>query len=239
MTRILLIFTFLCASVTGHAAENAISAMHFESYTAEFDYYELHEDGSLVKAGSWLDALEIGDDRILRTVTRKPLGTGVDLVRSVAADKHSLAPLYLNQRFGADLSGIYHTKLEDHQLTQVYIPDSRSPARIMSAPLSTGTIEVNLQGILAAALPFDFESQIEIKGYKGGLEPSVATLIFQVLGEDKVVIDDEAVSAWKVHERQSNWTYWVRKKPPYLVKVSHPAPGGKTLVSLLVSYEMS
>jgi hypothetical protein len=219
------------------ASEGQVSLSHMQAHTAEFEYFALNEDGSLTKAGSWTDSIDIDDQRIVRTVTRIPLGGKADLVRTVAADKHSLVPLHLTQRFAADLSGFYHTQLQGGQFAQVFTPDGKTPARITSTELPPGLVEVNLQGLFAAALPLGSESSISIESYRGGANPSAETHVFEILGQEMIELGDEKIPVWKVHQPQTNWTYWVTKESPYLLKVEHPAPGGSTLVSLLVRYD--
>jgi hypothetical protein len=236
MNKILLLSSLICISVAASASGNPVSVSHMRSYSAEFEYFTLREDGSLEKAGEWTDSVEVDDARIVRSVTRKPLGREVDLVRVVAADKHSLAPIHLTQRFGAGLAGVYHTQVQGEQITQFFMPDNKTPARVESAQIPTGILEINLQGIFAAALPME-PGQISIDGYSGGAKPSGQTMVFDVLGQEKVMLNEREFSAWKVHQPQTNWTYWVRKESPYLLKVSHPSPDGSTLVSLLVHHE--
>ena len=234
----IMLASLVISTAASAATENQASVFHIQSHTAEFEYFSMQEDGSLRKAGNWTDSVEIDDERIVRTVTRKPLGGDPDLVRTVAADSGTLAPIHLTQRFGPGLAGLYHARLQGEQFTQVLIPDDKTPARIMSAHLPPGIVEVNLQGIFAAALPLDSERQISVEGYRSGAEPSSETQVFQVLGRERITIDDRELSAWKVYQPQTNWTYWVRKAPPYLLRVSHPSPDGGTLVSVLVHYEL-
>ena len=238
MNKIIMLVSLAFVSLTSTAAENTASVSHMQSYTAEFDYFAVQEDGSMNKAGRWTDSVEIDDERILRTVTRIPLGGDVDLVRAVAADSRSLAPVHLTQRYGPGLSGVYHSQFQGEQLTQVLIADEKTPARIMAAPIPNGIVEVNLQGVFAAALPLDSVREISVEGYRGGAQPSGEAQVYEVLGQETLTLNGKQMSAWKVHQSRTDWTYWVRKEPPCLLKVSHPAPDGGTLVSFLVDYEL-
>lgn len=238
MTKNILLASLILFSSAVAALETQVSVSHMQSYTAEFDYFAMNRDGSLRKVGTWTDSVEIDDERVVRTVTRTPTGGDVDLVRAVAADSSSLAPLHLTLRFGPGLAGLYHSRLQGQQMTQVLIPDNKTPARIASAQIPPGVVELNLQGLFAAALPLDFERQISVEGYRSGAEPSSETQVFTVLGQERVAFNDKELSAWKVYQPATDWTYWVRKEPPYLLRVSHPSPDGGTFVSFLVHYEL-
>jgi len=74
--------------------------------------------------------------------------------------------------------------------------------------------------------------------YRGGAEPAGEVQVFEVLGEEQVTVNGKKLSSWKVYQPDSHWTYWVRKEPPYILKVSHPAPGGEMLVSFLLTYQL-
>jgi hypothetical protein len=237
MNRLLLVL-FSCFSCFSNASEHPLKVSHMQSYSAEYDYYARDADGTLQPAGSWSDAIRINDDRIVRTVTRKPLGGDVDLVRTVSADKKSLSPLHLTQRSGPGLTSVYHSQLKDAQLVQILISDTETPARIMTSEFPTGVVEVNLQGLFAAALPFESTTQVSVTGYRGGANPSAETQVFDILGQEKIKLDQEEVVAWRIHQPQTGWTYWVRREPPYLLKVTHPSPDGRMLVSLLTSFEL-
>lgn len=100
-------------------------------------------------------------------------------------------------------------------------------------------VEVNLQGILAAALPFTTQARIDLDGYKAGAAPGRVSVSYFVQGEHDFDLHGEVIRAWRVHEPGSDWTYWVRKEPPYLVRVSHPSPDGKRLVSVLAGFKVT
>ncbi len=238
MNRLLLPVFLAGFSCLTNASDHPLDVSHMQSYSAEFNYYARDADGTLESAGTWSDSVVIDETRILRTVTRKPAGSNVDLVRTVSADKQSLSPLHLTQRFGPGLSGVYHSQLKETQLVQVLISGTETPARVTSADMAPGIVEVNLQGIFAAALPFDSQAHIAVEGYRGGANPAAETQVFDVLGQEHLELNGEEVVTWKVHQPQTDWTYWVRKEAPYLVKVAHPSPDGRVLVSLLTSFEL-
>jgi len=155
MNRILPVALLVFFPLASLATDRVPSASHMRSYTAEYEFFVEHKDGSLARAGQWTDNLEIEEQRIVRTVTRKSLDGNVDLVRTVAADRLSLAPLHVTQRFGPGLSNLYHSQLHEGQFTQVLINDDAMPARIAAAQIPQDVLEVNLKGIFAAALPLD------------------------------------------------------------------------------------
>ena len=102
---LLLAITVLITTANAQGA-NPISATHLTPYQAEFDYFIQQEQGQRLKAGYWTDSLTVTDTRIIRTVKRIPKGDNADLVRTVAASKATLAPVYINQRFGKDLESV-------------------------------------------------------------------------------------------------------------------------------------
>lgn len=238
MWKTILVGSLLLGSASAIPQTGEFSLAHLQPYTATFDYFLVREDGSLKKAGSWTDSVEIENDRILRTVAKTSLEGMTDLVRTVAADRTTLAPLHLTQRFGPDLSGFYHSQVQGDRLTQVFVSDHRSPARIASASIPAEVLEVNLLGLFAAALPLDEQRHISVNTYSAGAEPSGDTQIFEVLGPETVTLDGRELQAWKVHQPETDWTYWVSKEPPYLLKVSHPSPDG-LLVSHLREFQES
>jgi hypothetical protein len=236
-TSLITFWFLLLGALNASAAE--ISSAHLASYTAAFNYYSVDNEGHLTLAGTWDDDLKVSESGLVRTVTRKPLNKSADLIRAVAATVE-FKPLYLNQRFGPDLSGVFYTDLSDHVLHQVFIPNVVSPAIQSSTPLTDNVLEANLQGVLASALPFEEGSELDVIGYQGGRTPESKLHTFQIHTQETVEVMGKAMSAWKISDTTTQWTYWVRKEPPYLVKVSHPTEDGKgVLVSELDAFSQN
>lgn len=68
------------------------------------------------------------------------------------------------------------------------------------------------------------------------LTPKVISKTFHITGQEKVEVMGQVLEAWRVEDRASQWSYWVRQDAPYILKVVHPAPGGKMATSLLTSF---
>lgn len=235
MTKNLMIATTLLFS-SAQAHQSQLTTEHLSSYQAEFTYYTEQHDGTLVKAGIWRDSVTVTDTQIIRTVVRTPKPGETDLIRTVAANKPELSPAYINQRFGKDLQGVYYAELKQQKLTQFFLGNSLVPAKTSATDFGDPVVESNLQGVLAIALPFNTETDILVNSYVGGASPKSQPVTFHVAGQESLDVMGQEVTAWKVQEPNSRWTYWVRKNAPYLVKVSHPGSNGAMLVSILTHY---
>lgn len=238
MKKFVLGLIFLSYSVNSQTL-HSVSLDGISPYRATFDFFAEDENKDLTKAGKWTDEVSIQDSLLVRTVERESLDNGVDLIRTVAALRETGQPSFVNQWFGQRLSSVYYSQFDNDELTQIYIASPTVPARTKTDELPNSIIETGLQGVLAMALPFSTQSEIELLGYSGGAKATVNPIKFSVLGTEIINVMGQNLSAWKVHQPESNWTYWVRTELPYLVKVSHPSPSGTMLVSLLTSFSQT
>lgn len=236
--RAILIFMTLIILPSVVSAESP-SLHHMKSHKAVFDYYERGPDGSLTKRGHWTDSVELDDQHIKRTVVRTPLSQPADLIRTVVASRNSLAPVYMQQRFGAALEGLFYAEVRDARLKQIMFADTGSQIREKIDDLPGPIVEQNLQGMLAAALVAMPQSTVKVKGYVIGAAPGTRDLTFIMHGEEDVTVMDQNLKAWKIEDPDSAWFYWVRADAPYLVKVEHPSPQGTVLTSFVTAFEFN
>lgn len=230
ITILLLFSGVLCAKSTN------ITLAHIKPYSASYEYFLQSSGEEKRRAGTWFDEIDIADSQITRTVARTPLGQEVDLHRVVAVTK-TLQPLYLSQRFGSGLQGIYHSQFEKGELKQFLLSQTGQPARLLSTILSAKIFETQLQGTFAIALPFEQEQLIEVPSYLSGAKPVETTVSYHVKGTEVLELNGTTIHTYKIHQPDSNWTFWVNREMPYLYKVTHPAPDGKMAVSLLRDYK--
>ncbi|WP_223786572.1 hypothetical protein [Marinicella meishanensis] len=221
------------------ADETNLSAAHMQSYQAKYTYHLLDDNQQQTPAGIWIDRLTIKQDQVIRTVTRKPLGAEVDLIRTVAANRHTLAPVFSQQRFGPDLQGLLYTEFKSKQLQQFYLSDVDVSAKQSSTQLASVPVEVHLQGLLAASLPFTEATNITLDGYVMGTNPLNTQVTFENHGQEVIRIGDQQFTTWKIVEPKSHWTYWVQRDFPYLVQVTHPMADGSMSISLISDYSLS
>ena len=231
-----LIIALLCLADFSQANQVNISLEHIESYQAEYVDYEVDGENRSF-AGSWTDRVIIDDENITRTVTRKPNDEELDLVRTVTADKVTLEPKYIHQRFGSNLEQVLYTEFKQGDFHQFYLSSLESPVRKSKTRFAEPPVEINLQGIFAAALPFHNETHINVIGYSMGAVPALTRIGFEIQGQETITINTQKYLAWKVIEPKSQWVYWVRKEFPYLIKVSHPSPNGTTSVSEIKDFK--
>ena len=217
--------------------QETLSLAHIEPYTARFDYYLAAEDGTSEHAGHWTDSLEVSKGQVIRRVERFNLSNQVDLARAVVADQDTLAPVRVQQRFGPQLSNLYQIEFRGRQLTQVLIGNAETPARIASAELSQSVVETGLHAVFVLALPFGINSQSTVTTYEAGAEPKTIAKTFHVVGQETVDVMGQELKAWRIEDRESEWTYWVRREKPYIVKVSHPMPSGKMATSVVTQFD--
>lgn len=236
MIKTLLFFQLIGLSLPAFAADHQISLDHIQPYRATYEYFSKDETGSLQKIGTWIDFVQIEDGRVIRTVTRYNREGKRDFVRTVATTRSTLAPLYVTQQFGQDLTGFYHSRVEDGELTQILVANHQTPARIETARIPKNIVEVNLQGLFAVALMMRGQGTTTVDTYVGGAKPSGQTMTFEHQGQETKSFKGAEIPVEKIHQNETGWTYWARNTPPYLIQVEHPSPTGETLVSQLIEY---
>ena len=225
-------------AMASHADDrSALSLAHVEPYTAEFEYYVTIGDGEPERAGYWTDALTFVDGLIIRTVERFTLDDEADLVRSVVADQATLAPIRVQQKFGTGLSNLYQLEFDGLELTQVLIGNPLTPARIATAELPEPVVETGLQAVFALSLPPLAGSEPTVTSYVAGANPTALPKTYHVVGQESVRVMGQDFRAWRIEDRAAKWTYWLRREKPYILKVSHPVPGGGMATSFVTRFD--
>lgn len=234
-TTIGVLFFLAALAPLSNAAD--VSLDHLNSFTAEFDFYAGDEPKPSAKVGTWSDSVTTSEGNIIRTVERRDLKGNTDMTRTVVATTDTLAPVLVNQRFGDGLQTLFYSNFEAGKLQQFYLPNAHSKAMLSEAALPESVKETGLHGFFAAALPLGQSNQMTVETYMAGRQPKAVSMKFEVIGEEQITYRSHSFSAWKVHQPDTQWTYWVRREMPYLVKVSHPAPDGSMLTSYLREYK--
>lgn len=236
-TILLLMLSTIVGTISAFAQEPpALSLNAVQPYSAEFEYFLNDDAGSLVRAGSWTDRVSVADGQLSRTVTRYTNDAVVDLLRTVVVDQQSVAPVRIQQRFGPELSNVYHLEFNGQTLTQILVGDATQPARVSSAELDAPVVETGLQAVFVLSLPMASPGEVTVRTYAAGAEPKVISKTFHITGQETVEVMGQVLEAWRVEDRASQWSYWVRQDAPYILKVVHPTPGGKMATSLLTSF---
>ena len=220
----------------GARAAEGVSLAGVEPYTAEFDFYVDGEGGEPVKAGTWSDKVSVGDGRLSRTVTRYTTAGEVDLLRTVVVDQATVAPVRLQQRLGPGLVNVFHIEFAGQSMTQVLVGDPAGPARVATVELDRPVVETGLQAVFTLALPMQ-PGEVTVDSYAAGAQPYILPKTFHITGQESVEAMGQSLETWRVEDRASQWTYWVRQDKPYIVKVVHPVPGGAMATSVVTRFE--
>jgi hypothetical protein len=107
---------------------------------------------------------------------------------------------------------------------------------VSAVELASPVVETGLQAVFTLGLPLDRAGEVTVNTYVTGAEPKVVPKTFHVVSLEYVEVMGETLEAWRVEDRAAQWTYWVRKEKPYIVKVVHPVPGGKMATSLVTGF---
>jgi hypothetical protein len=227
------------ASAQSSAAQplNDLSLAGVEPYTAAFDFFIEDDDGAPVMAGTWSDKVSVDNGLLSRTVTRYTTGGEVDLLRTVVVDQNSMAPVRLQQRFGPGLINVFHIEFDGQSLTQVLLGEPTRAARVSTVELDKPVVETGLQAVFTLSLPMGAPGEVTVDTYVAGAEPQTVAKTFHITGREEVEAMGRSLDTWRVEDRASQWTYWVRPDKPYIVKVVHPVPGGKMATSLVTSFK--
>ncbi len=218
-------------------ASSSLSLAAVKPYTAEFDYFVDGGADDMEKAGSWTDSVSVEDGLLSRTIKRYTNEGVVDLVRTVIVDKDTIEPVRIQQRFGPELADVYQLEFSGQTLTQILIGDASNPARVSTVEISEPVVETGLQAVFVLGLPMKESTEVNVNSYAAGAEPQVVPKTFHIIGKEPVEVMGQSLTAWRVEDRASGWTYWVRQDKPYIVKVVHPFPGGKTATSLVTDFD--
>lgn len=236
--RLLVLVSFAGSGSVVSQESQALSLAGVAPYTAQFDFFVDGENSVLQKAGTWTDQLSVDNGQLNRTVTRYTKEGEADLLRAVIVDQQTVAPVRIQQRFGPGLSTVYQVEFNGNTLTQILIGDASRPARVSSVELDVPVVETGLQAVFALSLPMEQPGEVTVTTYMPGAEPKAAPKTFHIVGQEKVEAMGESLDTWRIEDRASQWTYWVRREPPYIVKVVHPVPGGQMATSLVTSFAL-
>lgn len=236
ISLVLMLLAILGTELAFAEKPSGLSLAAVQPYSAEYEYFLGGEEGVPVMAGSWTDQVSVADGQLSRRVTRYTDDGAVDLLRTVVVDRDSIAPVRIQQRFGPELSNVYHLEFSGQVLTQILVGDATRPARVSTVELDDPVVETGLQAVFVLSLPMAGPGEVTVTTYAAGAEPKVVSKTFHITGQEKVEVMGQVLEAWRVEDHASQWSYWVRQKAPYILKVVHPAPGGKMATSLLTSF---
>jgi hypothetical protein len=209
-----------------------IDASFIEAHTAEFTINYRDADGNLADGGKWTDEVVVDDDHLTRTVVRYTAEGVADLKRTIVADRTSLKPKILDQRFGPTLSGVMHVDFFEKRADQLLISSPTGNMRRIDAEFEHDVWELSLWGTLAMSFPFKTQTEFTLPTVSPDRQ-SARDVTFRIEGREYVEFDDERLETIKVSIPDENWTFWVRKQAPYILRIEHPAPGGLTAISTL------
>ena len=232
----LLLLSLACVGLAAAQESPEVSLKGLEPYSAEFEYSLGDATGASETAGSWSDRVTVDDGQLSRTVTRYTNDGAVDLVRTVVADRETVAPVRIQQRFGPNLTNVYQIDFSGQTMTQVLIGDASRPARVSTDELDEPVVETGLQAVFALSLPMEAPAEYTVTTYIPGAAPKAGIKVFHVVGQETVEAMGQEWNTWRIEDRATNWTYWVRKEAPYIVKVVHPAPEGRMATSVLTAF---
>lgn len=230
------LLAFVSVEPAQSQASPDLSLAVVKPYTAEFDYYLVGETGDMEKAGSWTDVVSVDDGLLSRTVKRFTVEGEADLVRTVIVDRQTIEPVRIQQRFGPELANVYQLEFSDQTLTQILIGDASSPARVSSFRMVEPVKETGLQAVFVLSLPLEKPGKVEVNTYVAGAAPGALTKTYHIIGQEQIEVLNQTLEVWRVEDQVSQWTYWVRKEKPYIVKVVHPVPGGQMATSLVTDF---
>lgn len=214
-------------------------ARPIEPYEARFDFHLLTEDGP-APGGEWTDKVARveaeGRSLLRREVARFNTEGARDLWRVMVADGATLAPVSTDQRFGPDLQSVLHVDYDGPEARQIYIQAADAPAAIVEARYDAAPYDLSLWATLAMALPFEAGHEIALPT-PGPEQNVLAHVTLRVAGEARISAMGQEWDAWKVDAVEPQWSFWVRKEKPYIVRIEHPAPGGGRAVSVPTAFE--
>ena len=236
-------FTALPMSVSAQSIEvgdSRVDASFIQPYEATFKFFDQSEEGEPVFAGTWTDDVtltESEDQEVLsrRVVRFTPDGVA-DLERTTTATANTLAPITTHQVFGENLSGVMHVDFNETAMTQILISQPSAAARVLQVELGQNVFERSFWATLAMSLPFEEGLTVELPTYALG-KNTVGSEVFEVHGIETVEAMGTTFPARRITAPGSNWTFWVRKEPPYIVQITHPSSSGGTATSVLEAFQ--
>ncbi len=219
--------------------DSRVSAIFIQPYDASFKYYSVNEKDERVLLGTWTDDVTVtgNDDKTVlrRKVIRYSLDGAADFSRTTTANADTMGPIASHQTFGDGLSGVSHVDFDGTAITQILLAQPEAPARVLQADLGQKVFEGSFWATLAMSLPFEEGLVVEFPTYTFGGE-TIGSETYQVHGEETLEAMGETFTARKITAPDSNWTFWVRKEAPYIVRIEHPLPSlqsGEMAVSII------
>ena len=235
-----------CGVTTSDASEifqvgdQRITADFIEPYSAEFEFFTTASDGSKIIEGRWKDNVDFVEKdglRILRRhVTRYSTAGASDLDRVMLADPTTMRPISTHQTFGSNLTSVYHVDFHGVAITQIILALPDAPANVIQKDLEAPLFDPAFWATLANALPFEPGLKATLPIYQAGAAVA-SEETFHIVGAEKVAALGKEFQAWRIEATNADWTFWLRKSPPYIVRIDHPLPDGRRATSVPLKFE--
>lgn len=216
--------------------DDPIDASFVQPYSASFDFYLYAEDGSRSVGGTWTDSVQIEGELLNRTVIRYDVDGTANMTRIILADRNTLIPELMDQRFGAGLSGIFRAEYDTDGVRQSLIASPTMRAQDVVVNFDTPVREISLWATLAMAVPFEAGRSFTVPVISENRR-EVQLVSVDVGASETVSAAGEEYQATRVTMPDNGWTFWLRKQPPYIVRIEHPGPNQTVAVSELTSFE--
>ncbi|MEE2526861.1 hypothetical protein V0U79_10805 [Hyphobacterium sp. HN65] len=226
-TIYLSIFILLFVPLETGALQNAVTpfdASHLEPHRATYTFSIVDSSGIERDGGTWTDEVRIEDHSLTRSVIRFRTDRQADLQRTIVADRVTLLPTTMDQRFGAGLEGVMHVDYRPESVDQFMLANPASVMRQVQATFDRPVWELSLWGTLAMSLPLDQTGSYTVPTIAHD-RISVRDVIFEVGQEERIDLNGTLVLTRRVQIPEEGWTFWVRDTAPYLVQIEHPIPG--------------
>lgn len=118
-----------------------------------------------------------------------------------------------------------------------YISGLLDPAVLIQREVKTAPFDSRMAGLLLASLPLQqgFIGKFPFVPLRPPIinEPEISWNVFEVTGREKVESGVLGTTeAWKVETNQS-LTYWIIDEKPYVIRVSFPLRGGRSVFEII------
>jgi len=118
-----------------------------------------------------------------------------------------------------------------------YISGVLDPTVLIQREVNTAPFDSRMVGLLLASLPLrkDFIGKFPFVPLRPPYinEPKISWNVFEVTGREQIETDVLGpVEAWKVETNQT-LTYWIINEKPYVIRVSFPLRGGRSIFNII------
>lgn len=214
-----------------------IDASFIQPYEASFSFYLEAQDGSRTPGGTWTDSVQIEESVLGRTVVRYNPDSVAEMRRVVLADRTTLYPQLMDQRFGESLSGIFRAEFGPDSVRQTLVGSPTSPAQDLVVDYNAPVREISLWATLAMSVPFETGGSFEVPVIAENRR-AVANVTVNIGASETITVAGEEYEATQVTMPDNQWTFWLRKEAPYILRIEHPGPNDTVAVSELESFEL-